>query len=473
MVTILNPSYESGFSTNWSFSSSGVNQSIGNSATGATDGTNACFVRQLADAGRNVGDYIYSTQTITIDNDFTLFFDWYSGGNDKYSLIVLIDSTEELVIELSSSGQNTDESVEITGYSGSHTLKVGVKCTASTTTGETIYLDNFRVGEIAQDCQSTGAIYAGSQYDSSYVNASIYLVEISPSGAHNQLCNITTPWGDVHNSEVLEYEVLETYSRSVTGGTEYYTLYCTFVVYSETAYAIYTECWYTDLGKRYVKTTGSDSALGTTWGVAWKTAGYGFQNIPSGKDLYVEQGLYGDETLSNLNPPQTMKMYIQPSGHTEAVCKVVISDDSVINEFTAGNTVNTDFTGLTIISLTNTYSNTFYVYKVRLQGATGGFNGSFKLKTFTSDATTFYYVDESELMSAVVAAGSYIDVYLPTALKVNSGEHLSVYGASGAVNCRFVSGGTTYWKSGDIVTNTLKSAMNTFGVSHGFQISGF
>ena len=325
MVTILNPSYESGYLTNWSFSASGTGQSLGNSATGVTDGTNAVFLRQAADAGRNVGDYVYSTQTITIGNDFTLFFDWYSGGNNKYSLIVLIDSTEELAIELSASGQNTDESVEITGYSGSHTLKVGVKCTSSTTTGETIYLDNFRVGEISQDCQSTGLIYAGTQYNSSYINASIHVVEISPVGAHNQLCNITTPWGSTHNSEVLEYEVLKTYSRSITGGTEYYTLYCTFVVYSESSGAIYTECWWTDDGNRYVKTTGSDSALGNNWANAWLTIGYGFQNIPSGKDLYVEEGTYNGETLSNLDPPQSMSMYIQPAGHTESACTVIVT----------------------------------------------------------------------------------------------------------------------------------------------------
>jgi hypothetical protein len=318
---------------------------------------------------------------------------------------------------------------------------------------------------VAEACQDTGHVY--TTYNG-YGDITIQSNDCDPPIA--TLITITDPWSNNHTDQIMSIGTIKTF----TSGSEVYTVEMTDMFCGvETTWSDYTECWWTEDGNRYVKTSGSNSTLGNSWANAWLTMGYGFQNIPSGKDLYVEEGLYGGETLSNMNPPQTMKMYIQSSGHTEAVCKVVVSDDSVINEFTAGNTINTDFTTLTLISLTNTYSNTFYVYKVRLQGATGGFAGYFKLKSFTSDATTFYYVDESDLMYASCAAGAYVDVYLPTAFKVNSGEHLSVYGSSGAVNCRFVNGGTTYWKSGDITTDTLKSAMSTYSFSHGFQISGF
>lgn len=274
---------------------------------------------------------------------------------------------------------------------------------------------------VDEACQSTGAIYAGTQYNSDYGVASIHLVEISPTGAHNQLCNVTTPWGDVHNSEVLEYEVLETYSRSITGGTEYYTLYCTFVVYSETAYAIYTECWWTDDGNRYVKITGSDSALGNNWANAWLTMGYGFQNIPSGKDLYVEEGFYTGETLSNLNPPQTMSMYIQPSGHTESACEVWVMDESAINN--GSFETDSDWTYREVDSL-------------------GNYNGT--RSTAWSDAGSYSYLTT---LNGSCIAGECAGVWQPVTIShTYIGFELKWHThATGKMGCRVRFGDTVVW----------------------------
>ena len=328
---------------------------------------------------------------------------------------------------------------------------------------------------VDETCQSTGLIYAGSSYNSSYGSAVIQIVEISPTGAHNQLCNITTPWGSTHNSEVLEYEVLKTYSRSITGGTEYYTLYCTFVVYSESAGAIYTECWYTDLGKRYVKTTGSDSALGTTWGVAWKTNGYGFQNIPSGKDLYVEEGLYSSETYSNLNPPQTMKMYIQPIGHTEAACKVHVYDG--VPPTITGGLVCADNTPTAIMSATWTFLMTGHTVDTSgfitdwciRQGAVGN-TSSVKLKIFRDNGTEYEFIGESDPITSYsdsINTGTCV-------IHVKSGDIIGVkctVGVRSGIPTDAAS--TMKYLTGDITENTNKSSWSTSSydafVVHGYH----
>ena len=180
---------------------------------------------------------------------------------------------------------------------------------------------------IPETSQSTGQIDLGDVY-AGY--GAIQLTDIQCTGTYHALFNYQTPWSTTVNSNVLESGESVTSSRVVGGYTEYYkitvgTIDC---VNNDVTF---TEQWWSDDGNRYVKTTGSDSALGTTWDVAWLTMGYGFQNIPSGKDLYVEEGLYGGETLSNLNPPQTMNMYIQPSGHTEAACTVRVFEHDLVS----------------------------------------------------------------------------------------------------------------------------------------------
>lgn len=317
---------------------------------------------------------------------------------------------------------------------------------------------------VDETCQSTGLIYAGSSYNSSYGSAVIQIVEISPTGAHNQLCNITTPWGTTHNSEVLEYEVLKTYSRSITGGTEYYTLYCTFVVYSESSGAIYTECWYTDLGKRYVKTTGSDSALGTTWGVAWKTTGYGFQNIPSGKDLYVEEGLYGGETLSNLNPPQTMKMYSQPEGHTEAQCNVWVSDETVFSDgnFSTGTVSNWATSGITIIDPFQTISYNGILKAFSYYAANPGTRNG-KLKIFRDDGTNYNYIGESESFSFTGSSPGTLHDYNKCNVTVQAGDIIGIYLDGGYLAVNNVGSNFLVSKSGDITSNSTKASWSTSG----------
>ena len=329
---------------------------------------------------------------------------------------------------------------------------------------------------VDETCQSTGLIYAGSSYNSSYGSAVVQIVEISPTGAHDQLCNITTPWGSTHNSEILEYEVLKTYSRSITGGTEYYTLYCTFVVYSESAGAIYTECWYTDLGNRYVKTTGSDSALGTTWGVAWKTVGYGFQNIPSGKDLYVEEGLYSSETYSNIDPPQTTSMYIQPVGHTEAACEVHVYD-GVPPTITGGLVCADNAPDEAILSPIYTFIMTGHAvdldgyitdWCVR-QGSVGN-SDSIKLKVFRDNGTEYIFIGETDAISSSVAStatGSCV-------IHVQSGDLLAIKCTVG-IGCGIYTDGASTLKGllGDITSDTNKSSWFTSGtdafVVHGYH----
>ena len=473
MTSLLNPSFESGHTVNWGASATAWSYSYGQSTTtGVTDGTLSATVQINPDSRNTSGMYIYKTQTITIDSNFTVEFDWYNTSESAYEIVVLIDGTEYYSSSMITSSQKTDSRFDVVGLSGSKTFKIGIKSIATDTTSTAIlYIDNIRFTDAettpSETCQSTGLIYAGSIYYSDYGIASIHIVEISEAGAHNQLCNIVTPWGTEYDSEILEYEVLETYSRSITGGTEYYTLYCTFVVSGESAGAIYTECWYTDLGKRYVKTTGSDSALGNNWANAWLTMGYGFQNIPSGKDLYVEEGLYGGETLSNLDPPQTMSMYIQPSEHIEASCKVAVSDTDV---FTDG-TINATESGLN-----NIYTWIFPSTSISFDGTLEFFDflvadpGTYKLKIFRDDGTNFIFIGESPYYT-VSGTGTYTNA--PCSITVEAGDIIGIKTVGCYIDA-ITSVSTSYFKNGDITSDSLKSSwQSTSTYDASIEVSGF
>lgn len=276
---------------------------------------------------------------------------------------------------------------------------------------------------VMEDCQESGTIFTGSKY---FGYGDIYHKNLV-SGPYVSLCDITPPWTSTPIvDELLTEDVPETYSS----GTQRYvvTMHDAFIGV-ETKSAEFTECWYTDDGKRYVKITGSNSALGNNWTNSWKTMGHGFQNIPSGKDLYVEEGLYGGETLSNFNPPQTMNMYIQPIGHTEAQCNVWVSDDDAWSTGNVGGAASW-YPGVPLILIDTTVTVPF-TGKMHAFGCYKDNSGesSARVVIYRGDATYFNFIAGSDTVT--LSQGSH-DYLLTTPIDVQGGDiiALMIYGSN-------------------------------------------
>ena len=318
---------------------------------------------------------------------------------------------------------------------------------------------------IPQTSQSTGEVDKGDVYTG---YGAIQLTDIQCTGTHKALFNLQTPWGDTHNSNILASGESVTKSRAISGGTEYYKITVSNIDCIN-GDVTFTEQWWSDDGSRYVKTVGSDSALGTTWGVAWKTMGYGFQNIPSGKDLYVEQGLYGSETLSNINPPQTMSMYIQPSGHTEAKCKVAVCNTDTFDDGNFLTTVAGTSRGVTHIwaDVPISFDGTLHFFDFKTTNADAG---SIKIKVFRDDGTNYVYIGESPLYYT-----NAIDTFYNAQCDINvqAGDLIGSY----STGCYLAVGNgvSSPQLYGDITYDSLKSDWNTYFthkpncIVHGFK----
>ena len=145
MTIILNPSFEDGF-TSWDYSSSGSNGTSGiSTTTGVTDGSQCLYCGFNAVADRPIGNYFYLTQSIIFNSNFTLRFDWYDAASSSYEMLVLIDNDVVYSSTMSGGGQNSNVDVIIQGYSGIHTLKLGVKTISVTSSGGKTYIDNLRI----------------------------------------------------------------------------------------------------------------------------------------------------------------------------------------------------------------------------------------------------------------------------------------------------------------------------------------
>ena len=309
---------------------------------------------------------------------------------------------------------------------------------------------------IAEDCEESGTIYTGSIYYGWY--GDIAHKNLS-SGPYTSLCDITPPWTSIPIvDELLVEDVPETYSN----GTQRYviTMHDAFIG-AETKSAEFTECWWTEDGKRYVKTGGSDSDIGNNWSNAWLTTGYGFQNIPTGKDLYVEEGLYGSETLSNINPSQTMKMYIQPSGHTEAICDVIITDDSITTNFTAGGGVNSNWgtDTKTYLQKSATISTNGILYAYEFIAGGSGYNGDIRFKVFRDDGTNYVFIGESNLRSFTLSANTSSGQIAFTSIPVLSGDYIAFY-TTGSTRTTKTSSGSPdlVYRNGDESSTQTKAS---------------
>ena len=304
---------------------------------------------------------------------------------------------------------------------------------------------------VAEACQESGTLYTGNTYNG---YGDIYHKNLS-SGPYVSLCDITPPWGGTLTDELLTEDVPETYSS----GAERYviTMHDAFIG-AETKSAEFTECWWTEDGKRYVKPSGLNTALGNNWDNAWRTAGYGFQNIPSGKDLYVEEGYYGGETLSNLNPPQTMKMYIQPGSHTEVPTTVMISGDTLATNFTSARNDPLSWASFTYLQRSASIAANGTIYAFEFEAGASGFSGSIKFKILRLVGSNYEYVGGTGAFSYVLDRYDIVSSVVVDGIDVQSGDLIAIY-ISGATKTTYcTAGGTSILVNASDVTGTTPTS---------------
>jgi hypothetical protein len=157
MVTILNPSFESGYGVNWDWLTYGVgnNRSASNDLVWYTHGSKSAKCLLNSTTSREDGDYIYGAQTINFNCSITFRFDLklYS-SNSNYEFRLYVDN--DLKYSKTCDGNTyTDIDVNML-YSGNHVVKWGIYCITSTESTEVLSLDNIRVIEKRYYVKTTG-----------------------------------------------------------------------------------------------------------------------------------------------------------------------------------------------------------------------------------------------------------------------------------------------------------------------------
>lgn len=305
---------------------------------------------------------------------------------------------------------------------------------------------------VAEACQESGTLYTGNTYNG---YGDIYHKELS-SSPYVSLCDITPPWtGTAIEDELLTEDVPKAYSS----GSEYYVITMHDAFGGETNSAEFTECWYTEDGNRYVKLSGADTGTGTTWTAAWATVGYGFQNIPSGKDLYVECGLYGSETLSYINPinSNSVAMNVVTYDHQDAESSIVVTNDSVVTNFVLGGAPLNAIT-ITWMQLTG-FATTHTLYSWDIKIAHIAYSGNMKLKVFREVGDDYVYVGTIGQWAVDAAAYEEVTLMIPGGFDVQSGDLLAIIGDDSTGRIGFKSGGANliWFYLGDIESTTAKT----------------
>ena len=322
---------------------------------------------------------------------------------------------------------------------------------------------------VAEACQDTGHVYTSY---SGYGDITIQSNDCDSPIA--TLITITDPWSNNHTNQIMSIGTIKTF----TSGSEAYTVEMTDMFCGvETTWSDYTECWYTDDGNRYVKPSGSNSDIGNNWANAWQTAGYGFQNIPSEKDLYVEEGYYGGETLSNLNPPQTMSMYIQPGSHTEAPTTVMVSGDALATNFTSARNDSINWANLTYLQRSSSIAANGTIYSFEFKAGAVGFNGSLKFKILRLVGSNYEYIGGTDAFSHTLAAGEIVSNVIVDGIDVQSGDLIAMFVAGATKVTYATSGGASMLVYGvfgyDVVGTTPTSAWGDTALSYSIGVKTY
>lgn len=303
----------------------------------SSDGTRSAILGEFTCYTHEIGDYValYTIEDVTVDSKFIFEIDLNVGtASSDYDFIIEFDTTEVYSTAISSTGvQNISFDVDIPD--GDYTMYIKLKCIGNHTgTSCKIYVDNIRFTNLEYTsgrkiCEDTEEVYFGVPYTNRWGD-DLNITDYSETPTDRVTMDFTSPWGTLYEDEVLAEDDKVTVSHSVTGGKEYYSVECTLIfIGSETAHAEFTLCYWTDYGRRYVTTSGSDSNDGLSWDTPYRHVGYGFQHLSTDvtpAELYVEHGTYTGETASNFDPSvDNMEMIIQPTTHVEGACTVTIT----------------------------------------------------------------------------------------------------------------------------------------------------
>lgn len=112
----------------------------------------------------DAGEYIYATQTVNFDSDFTLYWD-YNVTNLHSSTATRLYIGSDLLFNStnSSGGVVTNANVAVSGYRGNHVLKIGIYALANSSGIASIAMDNMRI--VSESAHKYVDISTGSDSD--------------------------------------------------------------------------------------------------------------------------------------------------------------------------------------------------------------------------------------------------------------------------------------------------------------------
>lgn len=330
-------------------------------------------------------------------------------------------------------------------------------------------------------CRLLGGPYEiGEYFDNYWGTNGGYIQDIDTiSSPTRALISVEMPWGyEKYVNEILLGNTTYTYDNPNNANEHYSLKIQIFDGSPDSVYDIY-ECWWmeTSDGSKYVKASGNDSYFGNTWGTAYRTVGKGFQNVGSDGSVTVEEGYYGGETLSNLNPPQTMSMNIQSGSHTEAPTTVMVSGDALTTNFTSARNDSINWANLTYLQRSSSIAANGTIYAFEFKAGAVGFNGSLKFKILRLIGSNYEYIGGTDAFTHTLDAGEIVSNVVVDGIDVQSGDLIAMFVAGATKVTYATSGGASMFAYGvfgyDVVGTTPTSAWGDTSLSYSIGVKTY
>lgn len=328
----------------------------------------------------------------------------------------------------------------------------------------------------ADGCNDISSTYeVGEYFDNYWGTNGGYIEDIdTASSPKRAMVTVEMPWGwEKLDDEIIYVGTVKTFTNP-NNANEHYSL--ELEVFSGSPSTVYdiVECWWrTNLNDgKYVRAAGDDSLFGNTWNTAYKTVGKGFQNVGENGYLFVEEGLYGGENLSLLNPSNTIQMNIQPMQHDEYPCEVKVANHTLFGAGCQCVSTSSGFyapsTGRTMFSKLAPFSGSGNITKFCAYAAGSAAGRQCRLKVFRQDGTDIDFVGESALQSFASAG---LHTYTISPIAVQKGDYIGLWTTMTVAYENRVSppsGLGIFYKAGSNITSTTAESTWTYNSGAGY-----
>lgn len=283
------------------------------------------------------------------------------------------------------------------------------------------------------------------------------------------------PWSDTfEGAQTWSVDENHQYSTPISGGTEYYDVTFTGLYWNGEIYqAGFDVIWWRDWGKRYVSPYGSNTNHAFVMDDPWETITYAATNCPANKDLHIKYGAYPSET--KIAPDNSGIKYVldnwNPAGgyNTNQKAFIGLNNFGRIGDMGVGDGIGAStINGKTIIQPNATASKTGTIDTVWI-AAYNSYGDTFKckIKVFREDGS---YYDHISTSNEYELSNGYNE--LDVNISVTAGDILGLYTTATDQNVLIYRGNDAtistppVTQSGDINTDTLKTAWTSFANDH-------